>query len=651
MTHPVAPIVTVDARHLSHRSGDQVFSFPPYPTLAQWEERAAQLREHIAVITGLLPRPDLRPQRVYRVRAGEGPGYTVDRIALLNAAGLLCTGNLYCPVGVTAPAPAILNPHGHWTAGRLEHSDSGSVRARCITFARMGMFALSYDMAGYNDSLQIPDHHMSSRRGALWGLSSLTFHLWTGLTALAYLDGLPEVDSSRIGCTGASGGASQALLLNAMDDRIAVSAPVNMISAHMQGGCRCENLPGLRVDTYNVEIAALAAPRPMFMVSATGDWTCNTPTVEYPAIRSIYALYGQTERLGHVQIDAGHNYNADSRAPVYRWFARWFGLDEADAVETSVPVQPDSELRVFPSGQLPEWVPDANRLPRVWRASAEERQHRLAPALDGSWEARDIHVARMMHTLGLTPRPCQQTVFEETVAASPRAGYTRTRVVLGRLGLGERIHVTRYLPDRYAGRRAILVDALGLEACTDLLGEPAPLLSALLEKAYDVWVPEPFARTTPVDASTRLDADWYWATFNRCATGEQVSDLLTLYQHLGGQGQCPLVIGKGLGGLWAAMAAALVPLDLRLGIDLSGMDLNDDETYLRWLDVPQARAFDLAVTAAALGSPRAMLLATGGNAALAPWVERAYAGRASRLQLRDRPPAVDELLEWAEASA
>ena len=76
-----------------------------------------------------------------------------------------------------------------------------------------------------------------------------------------------------------------------------------MISHYMQGGCICENQANLRLDTNNMEIAALMAPRPLLMVSASGDWTRETPRVEFPAVQSIYRLLG----AGHkVQDHADH---------------------------------------------------------------------------------------------------------------------------------------------------------------------------------------------------------------------------------------------------------------------------------------------------------------------------------------------------------
>ncbi len=102
-----------------------------------------------------------------------------------------------------------------------------------------------------------------------------------------YLAGLPEVDATRIG---ASGGATQSFLLAAFDDRITYVASVNMVSAYMQGGSYCENADGLRAGLSNLDIAASIAPRPMLLVSATGDWTSHVPKEEYPAIERIYDL-------------------------------------------------------------------------------------------------------------------------------------------------------------------------------------------------------------------------------------------------------------------------------------------------------------------------------------------------------------------------
>src|SRR5258705_227452 len=91
------------------------------------------------------------------------------------------------------------------------------------------------------------------------------------MRVIDFLQSLPDVDAERIAVTGASGGGTQTFLVSAVDPRVKVAAPVNMISAIMQGGA-CESAPGLRLGTFNVEIGALMAPRPLLMVSASAEW-------------------------------------------------------------------------------------------------------------------------------------------------------------------------------------------------------------------------------------------------------------------------------------------------------------------------------------------------------------------------------------------
>src|SRR5262249_9553954 len=244
-------------------------------------------------------------------------------------------GNLYRPLGHGAgPFPAILNPHGHWSNGRMADTPDGSIAARCISFARQGMVAFSYDMVGFNDTF-FPDYGVvpsadfykrhnrfaTNRVNLLWNISLMGLQTWNSVRALDFLISLPDVDRSRLACTGESGGGTQTFMLGALEDRLAAQAPIVMVSHTMQGGCLCENAPGLRVEYSNMEIAASAAPRPQLLVAATGDWTKDTLTVEGPAIRHIYELLHAADRFSFFRFDFDHNYNQTSREAVYEWLA------------------------------------------------------------------------------------------------------------------------------------------------------------------------------------------------------------------------------------------------------------------------------------------------------------------------------------------
>jgi hypothetical protein len=220
-------------------------------------------------------------------------------------------------------------------------------------------------MVGYNDSFQVP-HDYAAPEAALWSFSVLGLQLWNGIRALDFLESLPEVNRTRIGASGASGGGTQTFLLAAVDDRVRVSVPATMVSHFMQGGDNCENTAGLRLDHSNVEFAAMAAPRPMLLVSATGDWTRDTPRVEFPAIRGIYRLLGAEDRLSHVQFHALHNFNREGREASYAFFARWLKGVEEQPRESGGAVESPANLLVWFGRERPTGT-DAARLLDYWR--------------------------------------------------------------------------------------------------------------------------------------------------------------------------------------------------------------------------------------------------------------------------------------------
>src|SRR5262249_38690133 len=147
---------------------------------------------------------------------------------------------------------------------------------------------------------------------------------------------LPEVDSERIGCTGASGGGTQTFILSAIDFRMKLAFPAVMVSTAMQGGCTCENTCLLRVDTGNVEFAALFAPRPLGLTSAN-DWTVEMATKGFPELQRHYAMLGATSNLMLKRGEHfGHNYNYVSRAALYAWVNKNFDLGLKEPI-----VEPD----------------------------------------------------------------------------------------------------------------------------------------------------------------------------------------------------------------------------------------------------------------------------------------------------------------------
>src|SRR5262245_53787570 len=360
--------VPVTDRRLSEiRHLDLTYNFHSYSTKEQWLARSERLKSQILASAGLWPMPVKHPITATIFGKVDRGDHTIEKVYFESHPGFYVTGNLYRPKNISGKAPAVLCPHGHWTYGRLENQPLNSGPARAANFARQGYIAFIYDMVGYADSARISHRFAGAHRentvdrNALWSVNLLGLQLWNSIRSVDFLLTLPEVDPERIACTGESGGGTQTFLLMAVDQRIKVAAPVNMISFHMQGGSLCENAPNLRIDTNNVEFGALMAPRPLFLVSATGDWTKNTLTVEYPAIRAIFQLLGVEDKVAAVQMEAPHNYNQESREAVYGSFAHWLTgrPDKTPIKEKGGGVASLSDLMVFfgrprPANELDE---------------------------------------------------------------------------------------------------------------------------------------------------------------------------------------------------------------------------------------------------------------------------------------------------------
>lgn len=316
-----------------------------YNDQASWEKRAERIRKGIlegskimALPKNTLLKPLIHSRRNY-------DGYTVENVAFESLPGFFVTGNLYRPAQKQPSYAAILSPHGHGQDPRFGES----VQKRCATLARMGAIVFAYDMVGMGDADQCSHKHPQA----------LTLQTQNSIRAIDFLLTLPGVDPKRIGITGESGGGTQTFLLTALDKRIAVSVPVVMVSAYFFGGCTCES--GMPIhksadhQTSNVEIAALAAPRPMLLVSDGKDWTKNTPNDEYPYIRNVYRLYGKEGQVENIHLpEEGHDYGISKRKAMYPFMARQLKLDlkkvtdaKGEINESFVKVEERPVLEVF----------------------------------------------------------------------------------------------------------------------------------------------------------------------------------------------------------------------------------------------------------------------------------------------------------------
>ena len=566
-------------------------TFPDLKSKAEWEQRAQAIREQVLVSCGLWPMPEKTPLNAKIFGRIERDGYSVEKVYFQSHPGFHIGGNLYRPLGKgSGPFPGVLNPHGHWSNGRLADEASGSIAARCISFARQGMVAFSWDMVGYNDTqfahpdgppgYQTHRHFANDLTNQLWHISQMGLQTWNSIRALDFLESLPDVDKSRLACTGESGGGTQTFMLGAVEDRLAVQAPIVMVSHSMQGGCSCENVAGLRVDYSSMELAACAAPRPQILVAAKGDWTKTTMEIEGPALAKVYELYGKRDQLHYTRFDFDHNYNQTTREAVYEFFGKWLlhAPDPSALKEAAYQKEPDAELLVFPGGKMPADTVTEEQLTANLIRSATNHWWTYAPVNPPLLE---LYRKEMFP---IWKRSLQVEFIERGLMVLPDKitkadDYTATTLTLGRTGRGDKIPVTLITPRRDTLRTmVVLAHPDGRAAYLDADGAPKGLARKLLDKNLAVLLVDLFQPDAAADKK-RDYAKEFFTAYNRTDAQERVQDLVTAcaFAQSHSKGRRVVLCGTGRAGLWAMLAAPAC--DALVG-DCAQFDSTSDRSFL-----------------------------------------------------------------------
>jgi hypothetical protein len=605
----------------------------------------------------------------------EREGYSIEKVYFQTLPGFYLAGNLYRPLGRgKGPFPAILNPHGHWSEGRFADTKDGSIPARCISFARQGMLAFSYDMVGFNDThftdrpTNLPFYaahrqFATDNTNLLWNISLMGLQTWNSIRALDFLASLPDADPKRLACTGESGGGTQTFMLGAVDSRLAAQAPVVMVSHLMQGGCLCENAPGLRVEYSNMEIAAAAAPRPQMLVAATGDWTKDTMTVEGPAIAHIYQLLRAAEKFQYTRFNFGHNYNQTSREAVYAWLGKWLlrQAEPGSLKEAPYQKEPDADLRVWPGNTLPADAVTQDQLIHSLVVRSEIQLRVLTPiGKRGLAAFKKVMLPAWKHTLQVE-WPIPAPLFSSATQASEVTQVREYRLPATPSAGGE-IEISLFYPAEHKSSRVVVL--VGLQSALDRgfdpmdnsrdqgaimrphpqPGNPPPSLAkSFLDQGNAVIVFRQVARGTAADPFAN-----FYCVYNRTEAQERVRNLLRICAFARNDLKMRRVVLDGIGraGLWALLAA---PAADAVIADCDGFDTSSDAAWLA-ADVfcPGIRKLGGFEGAAALAAPHPLLLQNCGAHFGTDLLRASYstAGATAKLRLEAGRVPEQEVAAW-----
>jgi dienelactone hydrolase len=634
------------------------FPLSPPATKEAWLVRAEQVRRQILVAMGLWPMPTKTPANAVIHGRVDRDGFTVEKVFLESFPGHFVTGSLYRPKGRSGKLPGVLCPHGHWANGRFYAADEkkhrwdlvegaerfevggrSPLQARCMQLARMGCVVFHYDMVGFADSVQLghgPGYRPAMSTPENWGYFSpqaevrgqnmMGLQTYNSIRALDWFGELPDVDPHRIAVTGASGGGTQTFILCAIDPRPAVAFPAVMVGTAMQGGCTCENCCNLRVNTGNIEISALIAPRPLGMTGAD-DWTKEIMTKGLPELKQVYKLFGVEDRvMAKALVHFPHNYNYVSRAVMYLWVNKHLKLGHPEPiVEEDFKPLSIAELSVWNDQHpKPKGGDDYERSLVKWITADSERQMQALVPRDAASLAEYRRVVggalEAMIGRGLPPKGAVQdaAVDDEEIGA-----YALSKVLLRHASKGEEIPAIGVCPKSFkdmsdadmsaAVRRYVIwVDPLGKQGLFGADGHPRHEVQSLLADGHTVvmgidlvgqgeFTPDgkPLAKARLLTASGWSRYLGYTLGYNHSLFAQRVHDILStvavIRNNNPASSRICLVGAKGAGHWVAAARAIAGPLVDDAKIDTGGfrfakINSLDDPDLLpggaKYLDLP-----------------------------------------------------------------
>jgi dienelactone hydrolase len=537
-----------------------------------WEDRRATLRASLLSAIGPFPEKPcpLEPKVLGTLSRS---GCRIEKLVFQSRPDVWVTANLYVPEPTSGKRPAVLAVHGHWPWARIDPT----VQARCLGLVKLGFVVLAVDAFGSGERYTHPaqgTYHGALYGATLWpiGQTLLGMQVYDNRRAVDYLLTRPEVDGTRLGVTGASGGGNQSMYAGALDERLQAAVPVCSVGnyqAYLRAACCvCEVVPGALRFTEEGDVLGLVAPRALLVINASQDANQFSPgevAVSIDRAKRVYALLNEPEKLKHVVFESKHDYSRPMREAMYGWMTRWLkGEGQGEPIpEPPFDVEDPEALRCYPDAakRPASWLTPPTFADREGRALLA-KSFPAPPDHAEEWDSTAVHLRgalrKVLGDFPPLPRPVAKLGATQTVgdvATTPltlpsEPGLTLEALLRSKVGPGPRQPACILLhPDGAA-------DAVAHPFAAALAKKGWLVVAPTLRATGPQKPPNDGVRTA-TDHNSAEHAVW----LGRPLLGQWVTDVLSVLDWLALQAALDrrrlMVAGIGQAGLVALAAGAL----------------------------------------------------------------------------------------------
>lgn len=300
--------------------------------------RGRRMREDFIRAVGGFPEKKC-PLNAKTVAVVKRDGYIVEKVLFESWPGVHVPANLYLPDDpkYKAPYPAILLACGHSNNGK----GSEVYQRGCVLAAKAGMACLIYDPFDQGERMQgkggnVNAHNRAGALAALLGGSMARFRIWDGMRALDYLETRPEVDASRMGVMGNSGGGTMSSLLMATEPRLKAACPSCYIATYSSsadnigpGDAEQNTFGQLAIGVNNASFALMQSPLAVrFMFCHSDFFPFKGALAAFGLVKEVASKFGLEDRYGMTDVDGKHGWKESTRTSSVEWMNRWLCGDK-----------------------------------------------------------------------------------------------------------------------------------------------------------------------------------------------------------------------------------------------------------------------------------------------------------------------------------
>jgi len=302
-------------------------------TRGQAEEWQQQLRARLIDLVGVFP-PERQPLRPVTLETRAFPGYRREKIVFDSRPGVSVLAYLLLPEKAQTPAATMICVPGHGRGvddivgideqGRDRTDKAGYQHDFAIQVAEAGMAAVAIEPMGFGCRRDPINARQSLSRKAcepaaggalLVGETMIAWRVWDVMRTLDYIATRPELDSSRVGCMGISGGGTVTSFSTALEPRIRVALVSGYLNTFRDSvgslaHCIDNYVPGILNWAEMHDIAGLIAPRPLFVESGEKDniFPIDASIESFKQVREIYGVFQAADRVEQEVFPGEHSF-------------------------------------------------------------------------------------------------------------------------------------------------------------------------------------------------------------------------------------------------------------------------------------------------------------------------------------------------------